>query len=124
MSRSEKGIVLDGQELARFIATTLEDKKAEEIRVLDLGRESMIADYFVIGSANSDRQAKALADAVREKVKESYSRLPVSVEGQANSGWVLMDYGNVVVHVFLDEERRFYNLEGLWDKATVVLSIQ
>jgi ribosome-associated protein len=110
--------------LARFIAAALEDKKAEEIRVLELGIESPIADYFVIGSANSDRQAKALADAVREKVKESYRKLPVSVEGQANSGWVLMDYGNVVVHVFLEEERRYYNLEGLWNEATIVLSIQ
>ncbi len=78
----------------------------------------------MIGSANSDRQAKALADAVREKVKESYARLPISVEGHANSGWVLMDYGNVVVHVFLEEERSFYNLEGLWTEATVLVSIQ
>jgi ribosome-associated protein len=115
---------LDGQELARFIAATLEDKKAEDIRVLDLGADNMVTDYFVISSANSDRQAKALADAVREKVKEAYQRLPVSVEGQANSGWVLMDYGHVVVHVFLEEERRYYDLEGLWNKATVVLSIQ
>lgn len=89
-----------------------------------MGTDSPISDFFVIGSANSDRQAKALADAVREKVKETYARLPVSVEGQANSGWVLMDYGNVVVHLFLEEERRYYDLEGLWKQATVVLSIQ
>jgi ribosome-associated protein len=115
---------LDGLELARFIAETLEDKKASEILLLDLGRETIVADYFVICSANSDRQAKALADAVRLRVKEELKRLPFSIEGQAHSGWVLLDYGNVVVHVFLEEERAYYNLEELWKQATVLLTIQ
>ncbi len=84
----------------------------------------MIADYFVICSANSDRQAKALAEHVRERIKAEDQRLPFSIEGQSDSGWVLLDYGNVIVHVFLEEERRYYDLEGLWNKATVVLSIQ
>jgi ribosome-associated protein len=116
--------ILDAQELARFAATTLEDKKGGDILVLELGAATPIADYFVICSANSDRQAKALADAVREKIKETYQRLPFSIEGKSNSGWVLLDYGNVVVHVFLEEERRYYNLEGLWNQATVLLNIQ
>jgi ribosome-associated protein len=92
--------------------------------VLDLGPDALIADYFVICSANSDRQAKALAEHVRERIKTESQRLPFSIEGQSNSGWVLLDYGNVIVHVFLEEERRFYDLEGLWHTATVVLSIQ
>jgi ribosome-associated protein len=92
--------------------------------LLDLGPETIIADYFVICSANSDRQAKALADAVRLRVKEEIKRLPFAIEGQAHSGWVLLDYGNVVVHVFLEEERSYYNLEELWKQATVLLTIQ
>jgi ribosome-associated protein len=92
--------------------------------VLDLRPDAMIADYFIICSANSDRQAKALADNVREKVKETSKRLPFSIEGKSHSGWVLLDYGNVIVHVFLDEERRYYDLEGLWNQATVLLNIQ
>jgi ribosome-associated protein len=123
MSETEKSVI-DGLELAQFIVAALEDKKAGEILLLDLGRETIVADYFIICSANSDRQAKALADAVRERVKEEHKRLPFAIEGAANSGWVLLDYGNVVVHVFLEEERRYYNLEGLWNQATVLLTIQ
>lgn len=122
---SIQGASLDGLELARFVAQTLEDKKAENIVILDLRPDAMIADYFVICSANSDRQAKALAENVREKIKEAANRrLPFSVEGESNSGWVLLDYGDVIVHVFLDEERRYYDLEGLWNKAAVLLNIQ
>ena len=92
--------------------------------MLDLGPEALIADYFVICSANSDRQAKALAEHVRERIKTESQRLPFSIEGQSDSGWVLLDYGNVIGHVFLDEERSYYALEGLWNTATIVLSIQ
>ncbi|MCA9903795.1 MAG: ribosome silencing factor [Anaerolineae bacterium] len=115
---------MDGLDLAHFIVQTLEDKKGADIVVLDLRPDTVIADFFVICSANSDRQAKALAENVREKVKETYQVLPVAMEGKGNSGWVLLDYGHVIVHVFLEEERRFYNLEELWNQATVLLNIQ
>ena len=65
-----------------------------------------------------------MADGVREAIKEKYARLPVSVEGEAGSGWVLMDYGDILVHIFGEEEREFYNLEGFWKQANVLLSIQ
>jgi ribosome-associated protein len=61
---------------------------------------------------------------VREAIKEKHSRLPVSVEGESHSGWVLMDYGDVIVHIFGEEQREFYDLEGFWKQANVVVSIQ
>lgn len=84
----------------------------------------IIADFFVICTGNSDRQIKAVADGVRKAIKEKYSRLPVSVEGESSSGWVLMDYGDVLVHIFGEEEREFYDLEGFWKQANVLVSIQ
>jgi ribosome-associated protein len=84
----------------------------------------VIADYFVICTANSDRQVRAVAEGVREQMKVIANRLPVSVEGQAQSGWVLMDYGDIIVHIFSAKERDYYNLEGFWRQAHVLLSIQ
>ncbi len=103
----------------------VEDKKAENIVLLDLRPDTVIADFFVICNGNSDRQLKALADHVRVGVKEKYNKLPYSVEGDPGSGWVLMDYGDIIVHLFLARERLYYDLEGLWRKeANVLLSIQ
>jgi ribosome-associated protein len=87
--------------------------------------DTIIADFFVICNGNSDRQLKALADHVRVEVKEKYGKLPHSVEGEADTGWVLMDYGDIIVHLFLERQRNYYDLEGLWRKeANVLLSIQ
>jgi ribosome-associated protein len=78
----------------------------------------------VICNGNSDRQVKALAEYIREAAKEGYAKLPFSVEGTAESGWMLMDYGDVVVHLFLKEKRRYFDLEGLWRSAHVMVRIQ
>lgn len=102
----------------------VEDKKAENIVLLDLRPDAIIADFFVICTGLSDRQLKALAEHVRTSVKERYEKLPTSVEGASDSGWVLVDYGDVIVHLFMEEKRRFYDLEGLWRSAHVLLSIQ
>ncbi|MDZ4766776.1 MAG: ribosome silencing factor [Chloroflexota bacterium] len=102
----------------------VEDKKAENILLLDLRPDTVIADFFIICTGNSDRQIRALADNVREIVKEKHNRLPVGVEGRGESGWVLMDYGDVIVHIFGERERLYYNLEGLWRTANVLVSIQ
>ncbi len=118
------GSFLDSLDLARHIVQIVEDKKAEDIVLLDLRPDAIIADYFIICNGNSDRQLKALVDHVRTGVKESYRKLPYSVEGVAESGWVLMDYGDVVVHLFVEEKRLYYDLEGLWREANVLLSIQ
>jgi ribosome-associated protein len=115
---------LDSLELAHDIVDAVENKKAENIVLLDLRPDVIIADFFVICTGNSDRQIRALADGVREAIKEKRSRLPVSVEGESHSGWVLMDYSDVIVHIFGEEQREFYNLEGFWKQANVLLSIQ
>ncbi len=115
---------LDSLEFARHIVNVVEDKKAENIVLLDLRPDTVIADFFIICNGTSDRQLRALSDYVREAVKENYSRLPFSVEGTPESGWVLMDYGNIVVHLFMEEKRRYYDLEGLWRSANVLVSIQ
>lgn len=116
---------LDSLEFARFIVDVLEDKKAEDIILMDLRPKAIIADFFVICNGNSERQLRALADSVREKCKQVYTQLPHATEGLAESGWVLMDYGSVIVHIFTESKRDYYDLEGLWRaEANILLSIQ
>lgn len=112
---------LNSEELARYIVDVVEDKKAQDIVLLDLRPDVVIADFFVMCTGTGDRQLKALTDHVREKVKEKDAQLPFSTEGTPDSGWMLMDYGSVVLHVFVEERRTYYNLEGLW-RAMVRLS--
>lgn len=92
--------------------------------LLDLRPDTLIADFFVICTGNSDRQLKALTEHVRDTLKILYERAPYAVEGAASSGWVLMDYGDVVVHIFTEEQRRYYDIEGMYASANVLVSIQ
>ena len=100
--------------LKKGVAALL-DKKAEKLVVLNLQGLTSMADYFVLATAGSDRQAQALADAVEATLKAE-GRRPLSVEGYS-SPWILVDYGDVVFHIFHDEARRFYGLERLWGDA-------
>ena len=116
---------LDQLELARFIVDVVEDNKGSDIVLLDLRPDTVIADFFVICTGTSDRQLRALTDYVRTAIKEKYGELPFSVQGTPDSGWVLADYSSVVLHIFLEEKRQYYDLEGLWQAdSTVLLSIQ
>jgi ribosome-associated protein len=115
---------LDSLDIARHIVHVLDEHKAEDIILLDLRPDTVIADFFVICNGTSDRQIRALVEYVQEGVRDEFNRRPFSVEGTAESGWQLLDYGDVVVHVFLEEVRRYYDLEGLWNKASVLVSIQ
>ena len=93
--------------------------------MLDLRPDTVIADFFVIANGTSDRQLRALTDHVKEDTKEALSLLPYSIEGSPDSGWVLVDYGDVVVHLFSEDQREYYDIEGLWSSvANVLLSIQ
>lgn len=103
----------------------LEERKAEDIVLLDLRPDTILTDFFVICTGNSDRQIRALVDYVRQELKEKAGKLPYNVEGTPESGWMLMDYSNVVVHIFNAEQRDYYDLQSLWGSvAHVLLSIQ
>ena len=91
---------------------------------MDLRDVSLISDYFVIASGNSDRQLNALADHVRDELKMQQQVYPLRTEGRGEDGWILMDYGDVVIHLFSPELRRYYDLEGLWRDANVLVHVQ
>jgi ribosome-associated protein len=94
-----------------------ESKKALDIRVLDLRELTSFADYFVILTGTNSRQNQAISDEIHLKMKEAHGSLPFSYEGYTNAEWILMDYGAVLVHIFLDRARSFYDLERLWRGA-------
>jgi ribosome-associated protein len=99
------------------IVDAASDKKAEDIIVLDLRGLCQFTDYFVICHGSSSRQALAIADAIEERLFEEGRRNPKHVEGRRFADWILLDFIDVVVHVFLDEKREFYGLERLWGDA-------
>jgi ribosome-associated protein len=102
------------EELAGAIAELAGDKKASDIVELDLRGVAGYTDYFVICSGNTDRQAKAIHDGIHAGLKKDHGLLPRRVEGVGESRWILMDYLDVVVHVFTPDTREFYRLEQLW----------
>ncbi|HUB72566.1 MAG TPA: ribosome silencing factor [Solirubrobacteraceae bacterium] len=108
---------LAARPLAREIARLAADKKAIDLVELDLRGVVGYTDYFVICSGNTPRQAKAIHDAILEGLKREHRMLPRRVEGSAQAGWILMDYLDVVVHVFTPQTREFYRLEQLWGEA-------
>jgi len=99
------------------------DRKGEDVLLLDIRDVTILADYFVIGSAVSKRQTRAMVNGIIEEIKENFDTKPLRVEGEPESGWVLMDYGAVVVHLFAPEARDYYDLEGFWEDARVVVRI-
>ncbi|MEA3459679.1 MAG: ribosome silencing factor [Chloroflexota bacterium] len=99
------------------------DKKGSDIVVLDIRSISLLADYFVIASSVTERQTKAILEEVVSTMKEVGSP-PLHIEGEPNSGWVLVDHGDVIVHLFTPEVRQYYQLEELWSEAKVVVKIQ
>lgn len=104
---------MDSKEKALKIAKFLYEKKAQDIVILELKDLTIITDYFVICSAESTTQVRALTEYLEETLSaEEYK--PYSIEGSSYAHWVLMDYGDVIVHIFLEETRRFYDLERLW----------
>lgn len=105
--------LINAEQLQELVVDALEDLKGVDIKVLDVRGKSSFTDILVIAAGNSTRQVKALADHVVEKVKEA-GMLPLGTEGEKESNWVLVDLGDVVVHVMLPETRDFYNLEKLW----------
>ena len=107
---------MNSKDLANKLANLALSKKAEDIKILDLRRLTTITDFFVICTGSSDTHVKAIADSVTEGSKK-YDERPWHKEGTAHKSWVLLDYVEVVVHVFLNETRKFYSLEKLWGDA-------
>lgn len=106
--------------LAEKVKQAAEGKKAYNITILDISKVSVIADFFVICSGRSSINVQAVADEIVDMVKEEFNGLVPRKEGFREGRWILLDYGDVVVHVFQEEERRYYNLERLWGDASVV----
>ena len=102
------------EELKAIVLAALEDAKANDVRQLDVRRLTDITDWMVVASGTSTRHVLALADHVRTQVK-AQGLSPIGTEGESGSDWVLLDYGDVVVHLMLPDTRGFYDLEGLWD---------
>ncbi len=110
----------DSDTLADVVVRGMQDKKASDIVVLNLKElKNAVADYFIICSANSDTQIEAIARSVEEEVEKITGDYPWQTEGRTNREWVLLDYVDVVVHVFLRDRRKFYALEELWGDAQI-----
>ncbi len=106
-------------EMARLACQALDDKKGQDIKVIDIREVSVIADYFVIASAANANQVEAMVDSVEETLgRAGYE--PKQIEGTRNSSWVLMDYEDVIIHIFDEENRLFYDLERIWRDGTVL----
>jgi ribosome-associated protein len=109
--------------LARRAVEVAEEKQASDIVMLDLQKLNTVADYFVICSGESERQLKAIIDAIDETISREFGR-DARKEGTPDTGWILLDYGDVVVHIFSVALRDYYRLERLWSKATPVVVVQ
>lgn len=104
---------MNSKEMAKLVCTALEEKKAENIKVINIEEVSVLADFFIIASGTNRNQVQAMADNVEEILgKEGVN--PKQIEGYQTANWVLLDYGDVIVHVFDEENRLFYDLERIW----------
>jgi len=117
MSGAGTTSTLDAAALADRVASIASDRKAIDIRLIDLRGIVSYTDFFVICSGNTERQAKAIQDAVYRELKDSEGLLPRRVEGDREARWILLDYLDCVVHVFTPEAREYYRLEQLWGEA-------
>jgi len=104
---------ITSKEMAKIACKALDDKKASDIRIIDISGISVLADYFIIADGASQHQIEAMRDAVDEELFKAGVQVK-QVEGNRNSSWVLMDYGDIIVHVFSKEDRLFYDLERIW----------
>jgi ribosome-associated protein len=112
--------VSDAYRRAGIAAHAADDKKGEDIVVLDVGDIISITDYFVIASAGNTRQVRTIVDTIEEQLRELADARPRAEEGREGGSWVLLDYGDIVVHVFLDDIRRFYDIERLYRDVPVI----
>ena len=117
------GIPIEAQTLARRAVDLADSKQATDIIMLDLRNMSSVADYFVICSADNERLMRAVVKEIDDVLAKEGSP-QARIEGSPETGWILLDYGDVIVHVFSEEQREFYKLDKLWQKATPVVVVQ
>jgi ribosome-associated protein len=121
--RTEEG-ALRGQELAQYVVDVLADGQAADVVLLDLTVIEAFTDYFVVATIDNVRQMRALIDALSKELARVAPEVKAQEEGTVESGWMLFDVGELVVHLFSLERRAYYNLEGLWSSAREVVRIQ
>ena len=110
---------MNSKELARMAGEALEDKKALDVKIIDIEQVSTLADYFIIASGTNRNQVQAMADNVEEVLgRAGYE--PKQIEGYQTGNWILMDYRDIVIHVFDEENRLFYDLERIWRDGSVI----
>ena len=115
---------MNSKELAKIAYKALDDKKGVNIKVIDISEISIIADYFIIAGGNNENQVKAMADNVEEELHNAGIN-PNNIEGYTAANWILMDFGDIIVHVFNEDDRLFYDLERIWrDGKTVSLDME
>ena len=107
----------DAKALALALAAAADDRKAGDITVLQTGDVSYLADYFVIVTGFSNVQVRAISNSIEGAVEEKFERQPIRTEGMSEGRWVLKDYGDVIVHIFMPTDREFYDLEAFWGHA-------
>lgn len=107
------------KEMARIAWQALEEKKAKDVRILDISAVSVLADYFLIANGSNRNQIQAMVDNVQEKLHEAGFD-PRQVEGYQTANWVLLDYGDIIIHIFDEENRLFYDLERIWRDGALI----
>jgi ribosome-associated protein len=110
--------------IARTIVSNLEEKKGEDILLLDLIDICSFTDYFILCTGTSERSLKVLAEEVNKILKEKHHLRAHGIEGDAESGWVLMDFGDVILHLFSRNMRAYYQLEELWQEGKILIRVQ
>jgi len=113
---NEEPIRVDADDLKRLVLETLEDMKAQNVKVLDVRQLTDVTDVMIIASGTSNRHVKGMAAQVRDRLRESARIRPIGVEGESEGDWVLVDLGDVVVHLMQPETREYYDLERLWNR--------
>ena len=110
---------MNSKDMVKIAYEALSDKKGQDIKIIDIQSVSVLADYFIIASGSNLNQVQAMADNVEEMLtKAGYE--PKQIEGTRNSSWILMDYGDLIIHVFDEENRLFYDLERIWRDGKVL----
>ena len=110
---------MDAREMAKLAIEALEDKKAEDIKIIDISHVSVIADYFIIANGTNTNQIQAMSDNVEEVLGKAGCH-PRQIEGYQNANWILMDFQDVIIHIFDKENRLFYDLERIWRDGVLI----